>query len=142
MVSEKSLGFRTFGLGKKVSVLVSENLVSEKSFSFGKFGLKKSLGFGFGKLGIGKEKIKVTRKNLHQVNSPSLLFEFYSFFVLFLSIRWRKAKTATLTLTFYSGGEEKEGKYSEKENIFFFLEEKKTREGKGEKYLEKISQGH
>ena len=39
---------------------------------------------------------------------------------MFLSIRWRKAKTATLTLTltFYSGGEEKEGKYSE-ENIFF-----------------------
>ena len=40
---------------------------------------------------------------------------------MFPSIRWRKAKSATLTLTltFYSGGEEKEGKYSEKENIFF-----------------------
>ena len=30
------------------------------------------------------------------------------FFVLFLSIRSRKAKPATLTLTFYSGGEEKQ----------------------------------
>ena len=37
----------------------------------------------------------------------------------------------TLTLTFYSGGEEKEGKYSEKENIFF-LEEKKTEKEKEE----------
>ena len=36
-------------------------------------------------------------------------------------------------------GEEKEGKYLEKENIFF-LEEKKTTEGKGGKYLEEISQ--
>ena len=44
----------------------------------------------------------------------------------------------TVELTFCSGGQEKEGKYSEKENIFF-LEEKKNREGKGEKYLEKIS---
>ena len=40
---------------------------------------------------------------------------------MFLSIRGRKAKTATLTLilTFYSGGEEKKGKCSEKEDIFF-----------------------
>ena len=40
---------------------------------------------------------------------------------MFLSIRWRKAKTASLTLllTFYSGGKEKKGKYLGKENIFF-----------------------
>ena len=57
---------------------------------------------------------------------------------MFLPIRWREAKTATLTYTVYSGGEEKGGKYSEKENIFF-LEEKKNREGKGGKYLWKIS---
>ena len=44
----------------------------------------------------------------------------------------------TVELTLCSGGEEKEGKYSEKENIFF-LEEKKNREGKEGKYLEKIS---
>ena len=98
---KKSLGFGfvKFGLGNKVSVSVSENLVSEKSFGFGKFGLEKKVSisenlvsekksisvsknlvsgkksFGFGKLGLGKEKIKVTRKNLDQVNSPSLLFE-------------------------------------------------------------------
>ena len=40
----------------------------------------------------------------------------------------------TLTLTLYSRGEEKGGKYSEKENIFF-LEEEKNKEGK---YLEEI----
>ena len=59
-------------------------------------------------------------------------------FVWFLSIRWRKAKTATLTFTFYSGGEKKGGKYSETENIFF-LGDKKNREGKGGIYMEKIS---
>ena len=38
-----SFGFGEFGLGKKVSVLVSlsENLVSEKSLSFGNFGIGK-----------------------------------------------------------------------------------------------------
>ena len=41
---KKSIGFGEFGIGKKVSVLVSENLVSEKS-----------LGFGFGKFGLGKK---------------------------------------------------------------------------------------
>ena len=48
---EKSLsfGFGEFGLGKKVSVLVSENLVSEKKSQFQKIGYrKKSLGIGFG----------------------------------------------------------------------------------------------
>ena len=35
-------GFGEFGFGQKVSVSVSENLVSEKS-----------LGFGFGKVGLG-----------------------------------------------------------------------------------------
>ena len=59
----KLLSLKIFANVLRVSV--SENLVSEKS-----------LGFGFGKLGLGKEKIKVTRKNLDQVNSPSLLFEF------------------------------------------------------------------
>ena len=110
LVSEKGLGF---GFGEFVSekVSVSENLV-----------LKKSLGFGFGKLDPAKEKIKITRKKLDQVNSANLLFQLQSFFVLFLSIRCRKAKTAMLTLTFYpeekKKGEEKGGKYSEKENIF------------------------
>jgi len=45
-------------------------LVWEKSFSFGKFGLEKSLGFGFGKLGLGKEKIKVTRKKSGPSKQP------------------------------------------------------------------------
>ena len=42
---KKSLGFGLgeFGLRKKVSVSVSENLVSEKSFGFGKFGLEKKV---------------------------------------------------------------------------------------------------
>ena len=83
LVSEKSLGFGKFGLGKKVSV--SENLVSEKSlgFGFGEFGLgkrfrpwkiwprKKNLGCC-----LGKEKIKITRKKLDQVNSANLIFEY------------------------------------------------------------------
>ena len=38
-----SFGFRKFGPGKKVSVLVSQNLVSEKSCGFGKIGLKKKV---------------------------------------------------------------------------------------------------
>ena len=53
-----SLGLETFANFCSVSVSVLENLVWEKSFSFGKFGLEKSLGFGFGKLGLGKEKSK------------------------------------------------------------------------------------
>ena len=64
LVPEKGLGF---GFG---------DFVSEKSFSFGKFGLKKSIGFGFGKLDPAKEKIKITRKKLDQVDSANLLFEF------------------------------------------------------------------
>ena len=61
------LGLEPFAKFLRVSVSVSENLVSEKSLGFGfvKFCLGKSLGFGFGKR---KEKIKVTRKNLDQVN--------------------------------------------------------------------------
>ena len=43
----KLLGFKTFANFFRVSVSVSENLVSKKSlyFGFGKFGLEKSLGF-------------------------------------------------------------------------------------------------
>ena len=37
------IGFGEFGLGKKVSVSVSENLVSEKSLGFGKFGIGKKV---------------------------------------------------------------------------------------------------
>ena len=61
---------------KNVSVSVLEKLVSEKSLGFGKFGLKKSLRFCFGKLVLGKEKLKITREKLDQVNSTNLLFEF------------------------------------------------------------------
>ena len=64
---DDSLGFRKFGLGKK--------------FWFRKIlSRKKSLGLGFWKLGLRKEKIKITRKKLDQVNSANLLFEFWSFF--------------------------------------------------------------
>ena len=47
LVSEKSIGFGEFGLGKKVSF--SENLVSEKSigFSFRKFGFRKKSRYRF-----------------------------------------------------------------------------------------------
>ena len=74
---KKSLGFGygKFGLKKK-----------SLGFSFGEFGLgkkfrlrkiwsKKKSRFGFGKLDLGKEKIKITRKKLDQVNSANLLFE-------------------------------------------------------------------
>ena len=70
----KLLGFDTFANFFRVSV--SKNLVLEKKFWFQKILSQKNLGFGFKKLGLRKEKIKVTRKNLDQVNSPSLKFEF------------------------------------------------------------------
>ena len=44
------LGLETFAKFLRVSVSVSKNLVSEKS-----------LGLGFGKFGLGKEKIQITR---------------------------------------------------------------------------------
>ena len=52
------ISFGEFGLGKKVSVLVLENLVSEKKsrFRFQRiWSRKKSLGFGFGEFGLGKK---------------------------------------------------------------------------------------
>ena len=74
--SSLSIGIRKFGLEKKVSVSVSENLVSEKSLSNGidKFGLirkvsvsvsenlvsEKSLGIVLRKFGLGK---KLQRNN-------------------------------------------------------------------------------
>ena len=53
----KLLGFETFANFLKVSVSVSENLVSEKNlgFGFGKFGFQKSPGFGLRKFGLGKK---------------------------------------------------------------------------------------
>ena len=53
----KLLGFETFANFLRVSVSVSENLVSEKKsrFRFRKYLVsEKSLGFGFGKFGLGK----------------------------------------------------------------------------------------
>ena len=83
----EGFGFGKFGFGKKVLVLVSENLVSEKSLGFGKIWSQKkvsvsgsenlvseekhrfrfqknlvsekSLRLGFGKFGLGKEKIQI-----------------------------------------------------------------------------------
>ena len=58
----KLLGFKTFA--KSLRVSVSENLVSEKKsrFRFRKnLVSEKSLGLGFGKFGLGKEKIQITR---------------------------------------------------------------------------------
>ena len=63
------------------------------------------------------------------------------FFVLVLSIRWRKVKTATLTLTFYSGGGKiQRTKLREKfgEGEYLFSGGEENREGKGGKYLENI----
>ena len=54
----KLLGFETFANFLRVSVSVSENLVSEKKsrYQFRKIWYrKKSLGIGFGKFGIGKK---------------------------------------------------------------------------------------
>ena len=54
----KLLGFETFANFLRVSVSVSENLVSEKKsrYRFRKIWYwKKSLGIGFGKFGIGKK---------------------------------------------------------------------------------------
>ena len=56
----KLLGFESFAKSLRVSVSVSENLVSEKKsrFRFRKnLVSEKSLGLGFGKFGLGKEQI-------------------------------------------------------------------------------------
>ena len=63
---KKSLGFgfKKNWSRKKVSVSVSEYLVSEKRFRFRfqkNLVSEKSLGLGFGKFGLGKEKIQITR---------------------------------------------------------------------------------
>ena len=60
LVSEKSLGFgfEKIWSRKKVSVSVSENLVSEKKYRFQfrkNWVSEKSLGLGFGKFGLGKK---------------------------------------------------------------------------------------
>ena len=61
LVLEKSLGFGKFGLEKQVSV--SENLVSEKkSISVSKNLVSGKKSFGFGKLGLGKEKNQNNKK--------------------------------------------------------------------------------
>ena len=54
----EGFGFGEFGLGKKVSVSVSENLVSEEKYRFQfrkNLVSEKSLGFGIGKFGIVKK---------------------------------------------------------------------------------------
>ena len=91
---------------------------------------------------VSKRKKKNNKKKTRPSKQWKYLIWILIFFVSFLSIRERKAKTATLaltlmltlTLTFYSIVEEKGGKYSEKENIFF-LEEKKNREKEKEENI-------
>ena len=76
----KVLGFENFAKSLRVSVSVSENLVSEKKsrFWFGKNLVSdKSLGFGFGKFGFGKKSRFLFRKNL--VSEKSLRFGFGKF---------------------------------------------------------------
>ena len=63
----KLLGFKTFANVLRVSVSVSENLVSEKSLGFGfeRFGLEnKSLSFSFVKFGLGKKVSVSVSENL------------------------------------------------------------------------------
>ena len=75
LVSEIKSRFRKSWSRKKVSVSVSENLVSEKVSVSENLVSKKSFGFGFGKLDFRKEKSKITRETLGQVNSANILFE-------------------------------------------------------------------
>ena len=79
------LGFKTFANFLKVSVSVSENLVSEKNlgFGFGKFGFQKSPGFGLRKFGLGKKswlrfwKIEYRKKfQFRKVRSPKKILDF------------------------------------------------------------------
>ena len=58
------LGLETFANFLRVSVLVSENLVTGKKSQFGFrkiWSRKKSIGFGFGKFGFGKQ-VSVSKK--------------------------------------------------------------------------------
>ena len=103
--SKKKSRFRKIWSRKKVSVLVLENVVSEKSLGFGKIWYRK-------------------RKNQNTIPSKQYtsLIWVLIFFVFLLSLRWRKANTATLTL--YSRGKEKRrGKrrkiFAEGEYLFF-----------------------
>ena len=58
------LGLETFAKFLRVSVSVSKNLVSEKKSRFRKnLVLEKSLGFGFRKFGLEKEKIQITNNS-------------------------------------------------------------------------------
>ena len=67
----KLLGFETFAKSLRVSVSVSENLVSKKKSRFRfrkKLVSEKSLGFGFEKFGLGKSigfgKFGIVKKSL------------------------------------------------------------------------------
>ena len=84
-----------------------------------------------------KDKVEITRKKVDQVDIANLIFEFY----FFVSIRWRKAKTATLAFSFLRTrkAEKKKEENVWRRRISFFLEEKKNREGKRWNYLEKNS---
>ena len=69
------IGFGEFGLGKKVSVLVSENLVSVKKsrYRYRKiWSRKKSFGIGLGIFGLGKKSRYWYRKNLSRIQSLGL----------------------------------------------------------------------
>merc|ERR1711928_232541 len=71
LVSEKSLGFGygKFGFGNKVSVSVSENFGLGKKSSFRKiWSQKQSLGFGFGKL-WSRKKVSVSENLVSETKS-------------------------------------------------------------------------
>ena len=68
--TDRGIGIGKFGIGKEVSVSVSEFLVSEKKYQFRfrkNLVSEKSLGFGYRKFGLGK------KSKLDQVNSANLL---------------------------------------------------------------------